>query len=103
MAPEPAQHPLHRDRRPAEVVVLEARARASHPAGRDRPDQPLAPVIPLRPRRARDEDGSMTTEYGLVVVVGATITSIVVKWASGGAIFELLGKILNRVTGLVGL
>ena len=49
-----------------------------------------------------DEDGSLVTEYGLVAVLGATIVGLAVRWASGGAITELLGALLARVRELVG-
>ena len=95
MAPTPVRHPL----RPADPPDLRARARERaqdlHPSSATR--RTPARVIRLR------EDGSMTTEYGLVVVVGATLTSIVIKWASGGAVFELLGAVLSRVKAVVGL
>ena len=48
------------------------------------------------------EEGSLVTEYGLVAVIGATIAGIAIKWASGGAIFELLGALLAKVRVLVG-
>lgn len=50
----------------------------------------------------RSEEGSLVTEYGLVAVLGATIAGIAIKWASGGAIFELLGVLLTKVRVLVG-
>lgn len=49
-----------------------------------------------------DEDGSLVTEYGLIAVLGATITGLAIKWASGGAIFSLLGSLLEKVKVLVG-
>lgn len=48
------------------------------------------------------EEGSLVTEYGLIAVLGATIAGIAMKWASGGAIFELLGALLAKVRVLVG-
>ena len=48
------------------------------------------------------EEGSLVSEYGLIVVVGATIASLVIKWASGGAIWELLGALTSKVKALVG-
>ena len=42
------------------------------------------------------------TEYGLLAVVGATVASLVVKWASGGAIFELFGALTKKVRVLIG-
>lgn len=48
------------------------------------------------------EEGSLVTEYGLIAVLGATIVGIAIKWAAGGAIFELLGALLGKVRVLVG-
>lgn len=45
----------------------------------------------------------MTTEYGLLVVVGATLASLVVRWASGGAVFELLDRVIDSAGSLLGL
>lgn len=112
MAPRPVRHPLHEDR--AAVVATRAsrdraarrRAIAAHPAGagrltvvhRARHSEPVEQPLP-RPAR---EDGSMTTEYGLLVVVGATIASLVIRWASGGAVFELLDDVLTSAGRLLG-
>ena len=52
--------------------------------------------------RSRDETGSVITEYGLIAILGATIASIVVKWATGGAIFELFGAVAAKVRSLLG-
>lgn len=103
MAPTPVHHPLR-------AAAARRRALAAHPAGRGPTrvlvragdvDTPDAPAV--RDADTRDsEDGSMTTEYGLLVVVGATVCSLVIKWASGGAIFELLGGVLDAARGLVG-
>lgn len=49
------------------------------------------------------EAGSMVTEYGLVAVIGATIAGLVVRWATGGAITQLLDAVLARVQQLVGV
>lgn len=103
MAPRPVHHPMndrtrHRD-------DARRRAIAMHPAGRARPAGPSERrrrrVVPIRPRPA--EDGSMTTEYGLLVVVGATLASLVVRWASGGAVFELLDRVIDSAGSLLGL
>lgn len=50
-----------------------------------------------------DEHGSLVTEYGLVTVVGATVAGLMLRWASGGAVTELLGAVLGRVRELVGV
>lgn len=106
MAPTPVHHPLRDSRSTARH-----RAIAAHPAGRARRPiasaPPAAPVPAARageaaPDRRHDQTGSMTTEYGLIVVVGATIVSLIIKWASGGAIFELLNGVLQAAKGLVG-
>lgn len=118
MAPTPVRHPL-RD----EEAAARRRAIAAHPAGTARttvrrPRSGTAPT-PTRPATTRPatasggaptraatvtaEDGSMTTEYGLIVVVGATACSLVIKWASGGAVADLLNGVLKAAKGLVGL
>lgn len=116
MAPDPVRHPLH-DTAPEDREALRRRAIAAHPAGRARPTTsvPLAvmrstaPVaVDTRssapaPTATGPEDGSMTTEYGLLVVVGATIASLVIKWASGGAVFSLLDKVVTGAGRLLGL
>lgn len=106
MAPTPVRHPFADARRAA----ARRRAIAAHPAGRGRRPVGAATVpvpVATEPPRGRpghhDEDGSMTTEYGLIVVVGATACSLVIEWASGGAVFDLLGSVLTAAKGLVGL
>lgn len=49
-----------------------------------------------------DEDGSLVTEYGLIAIVGATVASLVIKWASGGAIWELFDAVTDKVRVLLG-
>lgn len=111
MAPTPVRHPLREPHGAAR-----RRAISAHPAGRAR--RPAADVPPVAGRppaapvpavpdgagvdRVHDQAGSMTTEYGLIVVVGATVCSLVIKWASGGAVFELLNGVLQAAKGLVG-
>ena len=48
------------------------------------------------------EDGSLVSEYGLIAVLGATITGVAISWAKGGAIATLLNVILRQVRALVG-
>lgn len=63
-------------------------------------------VAPLSPPASAvalvDEDGSLVTEYGLLAVLGATLVGLAVKWASGGAIWELLDAVLGKAKALVG-
>lgn len=58
----------------------------------------------LRPTVAArtGEDGSLVTEYGLLAVLGATITGLAIKWAAGGAIWELFAAVLDRAKAIVG-
>lgn len=51
---------------------------------------------------ATGEDGSLVTEYGLLAVLGATITGLAIKWASGGAIWDLFGAVLSKAKAIVG-
>ena len=48
------------------------------------------------------DDGSLVTEYGLLAIVGATIAALVVKWATGGAIWELFDAVASKVRVLLG-
>ncbi|MFN2556205.1 MAG: hypothetical protein ABR592_04925 [Nitriliruptorales bacterium] len=48
------------------------------------------------------ESGSLVTEYGLIAIVGATVASLVVKWATGGAIWQLFDAVTQRVRVLLG-
>lgn len=76
-----------------------------HDAHRPTPTDEAAPASPY-PDTGEDrtsEEGSLVAEYGLLAVVGATIAGLAIKWASGGAIFELLGAVLTQVKGLVGM
>ena len=49
------------------------------------------------------EDGSLVSEYGLIAVLGATITGVAISWAKGGAIATLLNVILRQVRALAGV
>ncbi|MDX1620299.1 MAG: hypothetical protein R3320_04870 [Nitriliruptorales bacterium] len=53
--------------------------------------------------RLEDEDGSLVSEYGLLAILGATIAGLAIKWASGGAIFELFGAVFDKAQALVGI
>jgi Flp pilus assembly pilin Flp len=55
-----------------------------------------------RPREDDDERGSLVTEYGLIAIVGATIASLVMKWASGGAVWQLFDAVTDKVRVLLG-
>lgn len=60
------------------------------------------PPSPEAPTLDSSEDGSLVAEYGLLAILGATITGLAIKWASGGAIFSLFGAVFDKVRALVG-
>lgn len=88
----PLVHPP-REVRPARRVPPRWDDSLPRPAG----SQPCVHI-----ESVHDEEGSLVTEYGLVAVLGATIVGLAVRWASGGAITELLSALLARVRELVG-
>jgi hypothetical protein len=51
----------------------------------------------------RSEVGSQTIEYGLIVIVAATVGSLALAWARKGAITALLDGVLKQVRGLFGI
>ena len=109
MAETPRTHPLDAP----DVRVARRRAIAAHPSAvrrsiADAPaptpaESPQSPAVLtlVEPSIRDDEDGSMATEYGLITVVGATIASLWINWASGGGIYDLLGKVMNRIASLL--
>ncbi len=62
-------------------------------------------ALPGEPSTGEDsgEDGSLVSEYGLIAVLGATITGVAISWAKGGAIATLLNVILRQVRALAGV
>jgi Flp pilus assembly pilin Flp len=109
MAPTRMHHPMQAAELPADIAAARRRAIAAHPAGRAHPtDDGVAASAPPGStarvaRRLREEQGAMAAEYGLLVVVGATICSLVIRWASGGAVFRLLDDVLQSAGRLLGL
>lgn len=109
MAPTLMHHPMQAAELPADIAAARRRAIAAHPAGRahrtDRPETASARPTPVAraATRLREEQGAMAAEYGLLVVVGATICSLVIRWASGGAVFRLLDDVLQSAGRLLGL
>jgi hypothetical protein len=51
----------------------------------------------------KSEAGSQTIEYGLIVVVAATIGSLALAWARKGAVTSLLDAVLKQVQTLFGI
>lgn len=49
-----------------------------------------------------DETGSLITEYFLLAIVAATIASLALKWAAGGAVWELFAAVFDKVRVLLG-
>ncbi len=68
--------------------------------------RPMTTQTQSVPRRSSGpgagESGSLVTEYGLIAVVGATVASLVVKWATGGAIWQLFDAVTEKVRVLLG-
>ena len=69
-----------------------ARAMANHPSA-------LASAV----TRFADEAGSVIAEYGLLIVLAATVAMLAIKWATGGAVFDLFGAIMTKVRAVAGL
>jgi Flp pilus assembly pilin Flp len=122
MAPHLNHHPMQAAELPAAVAAARRRAIAAHPAGRARTasdhggrvlagaaahtpvvDAAAHPPVTDAVSRVRDQEGAMAAEYGMLIVVGATIASLVVRWASGGAVFRLLDDVLRSAGRLLGL
>jgi len=122
MASHPDNHPMQAAELPADVASARRRAIAAHPAGARRTGdravaaaavsvttrlEPMGSAAPgpmaRTVNRVRQQEGAMAAEYGLLVVVGATICSLVVRWASGGAVFRLLDDVLRSAGRLLGL
>lgn len=98
--------PLAADEAIADLVTTEARRRsmAAHPCCGDRSRASSSTAIPgpadehLGDVHTGDsESGSMATEYGLIAVVAAFICSLMIKWASGGGVFDILSTIVGRI------
>lgn len=56
-----------------------------------------------QPSHDPGEEGSLVSEYGLLAILGATITGVAISWARGGAIATLLDAVLQQVRALAGL
>jgi hypothetical protein len=89
-------------------------ARMRHPAAQGAVTDELAggrraTVLPLPPppedtptSRASDEEGSLLTEYGLLIVVAATIAGVLIQWAAGSQITGLFNALLRTARATVG-
>lgn len=65
-------------------------------------DHPVAGGAPPPAATFEDETGSLVTEYGLIAIVGATVASLVLKWASNGSIWSLFDAVTAKVRVLLG-
>jgi Flp pilus assembly pilin Flp len=79
----------------------------NHLPHQNRPESTHAGPIDGQPSSSHgplhaDEDGSLVTEYGLIAIVGATVASIVLKWASNGSIWNLFDAVTVKVRALLG-
>jgi hypothetical protein len=106
-----------RSTRTAPVLVDARLARMRHPAAQgpatdDRTGGPLAKVLPLPlppptpddtpASRTAGEEGSLLTEYGLLIVVAATIAGVLIQWAAGSQITGLFNALLRTARATVG-
>lgn len=97
-----------------------ARAMGAEPAGircaervAPRPARPLAsplasPLVRPNPPmvaalESPDEEGSQTTEYALLLILAATMTTIAVAWAKQGGVKSLFDGVLGQVLALLGV
>jgi len=49
------------------------------------------------------EDGSQTTEYALLLILAATMTTIAVAWAKQGGVKSIFDGVLGQVLALLGI
>lgn len=49
----------------------------------------------------QDEDGSLVAEYGLLAVVAATMTGVLIMWARGDALSSFFTQLLDHARSLV--
>jgi hypothetical protein len=56
-----------------------------------------------RVQSIKSEVGSQTIEYGLVVILAATIGSLALAWARKGAVTALLDAMLKQVRSMFGI
>ncbi len=77
---------------------------AVHPAGSSlpsaRPHLVAVPDLVASPSEA-GEDGSLVAEYGLLAVVAATVTGVLISWAGSGALASFFGQLLDHARSLV--
>jgi Flp pilus assembly pilin Flp len=48
-----------------------------------------------------DDEGSLVAEYGLLAVVAATVAGVLIAFATGGALQQFFGELLDHARGLV--
>ena len=67
-----------------------------------RPPAALLPR-PVRHPVPRSQAGSQTTEYALVMVLGATVAALALAWARNGAVAGLLSGVIDHVRSMFGM
>ncbi|MEX1163534.1 MAG: hypothetical protein WEB03_08135 [Nitriliruptor sp.] len=76
---------------------------AAHPAGSGRVRGRHLVAVPDLPAAGPDagEEGSLVAEYGLLAVVSATVTGVLISWAGSGALASFFGQLLDHARSLV--
>jgi hypothetical protein len=65
-----------------------------------RPHLIAVPALPDEPA-ATGEDGSLVAEYGLLAVVAATMSGVLIMWARGDALTGFFTALLDHARNLV--
>jgi hypothetical protein len=71
------------------------------PPRRPRRPGPSSPAAPAADPLA--EQGSQTTEYALLLIVAATVTTIAVAWAKQGGVKSVFDGVVAQVLALFGI
>lgn len=100
--------PLH----PSVAHAVDAAAAAQHPAFAGTTGPRGVTTLPAAGRASADgadawsrldeEDGSVLTEYGLLIVVAATVAGVLIQWAGGSQITGLFNALLRAARDTVG-
>jgi Flp pilus assembly pilin Flp len=96
-------HPTNDDRTDRDPVSPEMTDPA-RPAERPRPTgrRHLVAVPALAAAGLDDEEGSLVAEYGLLAVVAAVVSGVLISWARDGALTGFFSALLDHARGIVG-
>lgn len=85
------------------MIHLTARATTDVAAPPTAPEpRPRPHLVAVPSPTARDgEDGSLVAEYGLLAVVAATMTGVLIMWARGDALTSFFTTLLDHARSLV--